>query len=81
MSETDKNRKGFSLWFWVFLAVTVASVVYYGEITLASAHAFTASVMVRQMSIVYDEAQHREETKELYLELKKRVDVLDPYAD
>ena len=81
MSERDRTRKGFSIWFWVFLAVTVVSVVYYGEITLASAHAFTASIAVRQMSIVYDESKHREETKSLYLELKERLDKIDPYSD
>lgn len=77
----DDNVKSFRFWFMLFGFATVILVVFFQDLTLASAHSFTGMVFIRQMSLVVKQDRDKNELKAEIAKLRERVDVIDPYKD
>lgn len=80
-TKEKSTETSFRPWFYLFGLAFVALLLYYGTITVYSAHALICMVFVRQMSLIYHEDVKGTALRVELDELSERMDKIDPYNE
>lgn len=71
----------FAFWFYLFGLAFVAILIYYGTVTVYSAHALCGMIFVRQLSLISSTHAKDVEHDKAIEELSARLAKIEPYQD